>query len=75
MGQKDGTRELVMVPMPYIVVYGVEPDMVHILRIIPRLRRLALKPRAQKSRFSVHRCVSRPPDFPPCCIASQYPVT
>jgi addiction module RelE/StbE family toxin len=34
MGQKDGTRELVVAPMPYIIVYGVEPDMVHILRII-----------------------------------------
>jgi plasmid stabilization system protein ParE len=29
-GQKDGTRELVMAPLPYIIVYGVEPDTVHI---------------------------------------------
>lgn len=34
IGQKDGTRELVMAPLPYIIVYGVEPDMVHIFRVI-----------------------------------------
>ena len=34
MGQREGTRELVMTPLPYIIVYGVEPQMVHIFRII-----------------------------------------
>jgi addiction module RelE/StbE family toxin len=34
IGQKDGTRELIMAPLPYIIVYGVEPDMVHIFRVI-----------------------------------------
>lgn len=29
-GQKEGTRELVMAPLPYIIVYGVERDIVHI---------------------------------------------
>lgn len=33
-GQKEGTRELVMAPMPYIIVYGVGPEMVHIFRVI-----------------------------------------
>lgn len=33
IGQKDGTRELVIAPLPYIIVYGVEPDMVHIFRV------------------------------------------
>ena len=33
-GQKDGTRELVMIPLPYIIVYGVESDMVYIFRVI-----------------------------------------
>jgi addiction module RelE/StbE family toxin len=33
-GQKEGTRELVMTPLPYIIVYGVEPDVVHILRVL-----------------------------------------
>ena len=33
-GQLEGTRELVMTPLPYIIVYAVEPQMVHILRII-----------------------------------------
>jgi toxin ParE1/3/4 len=34
IGRKAGTRELVLAPLPYIIVYGVEPDMVHILRIL-----------------------------------------
>ena len=34
MGQLEGTRELVMIPLPYIIVYGVEPQIVHIFRII-----------------------------------------
>jgi toxin ParE1/3/4 len=33
-GQKEGTRELVMAPMPYVIVYSVEPQMVHILRLV-----------------------------------------
>ena len=34
VGQTEGTRELVMAPLPYIIVYGVEPDMVHIFRVL-----------------------------------------
>ena len=34
LGKKEGTQELVMVPMPYMIVYGVESEMVHIFRII-----------------------------------------
>ena len=34
VGQKEGTRELVMAPLPYIIVYGVERDLVHIFRIL-----------------------------------------
>jgi toxin ParE1/3/4 len=33
-GQKEGTRELVMAPLPYTIVYRIEPEMVHILRLI-----------------------------------------
>jgi toxin ParE1/3/4 len=33
-GRKAGTRELVLIPLPYIIVYGVEPDAVHIFRIL-----------------------------------------
>jgi hypothetical protein len=34
VGWKAGTRELVLAPLPYIIVYGVEPEMVHIFRIL-----------------------------------------
>jgi addiction module RelE/StbE family toxin len=34
IGQKEGTRELIVAPMPYIVVYGVEREVVHIFRVI-----------------------------------------
>jgi plasmid stabilization system protein ParE len=34
LGQKEGTRELIMAPLPYIIVYGVDADMVHIFRIL-----------------------------------------
>jgi plasmid stabilization system protein ParE len=30
----EGTRELVLAPLPYIIVYRVEPEMVHIFRVI-----------------------------------------
>ena len=33
-GSVEGTRELVVLPLPCIVVYGVRPDLVHIFRII-----------------------------------------
>jgi len=33
-GQVRDTRELIMAPMPYIIVYSVAENMVHILRII-----------------------------------------
>ncbi|MBI3208758.1 MAG: type II toxin-antitoxin system RelE/ParE family toxin [Candidatus Solibacter usitatus] len=34
IGRLAGTRELVLSPMPYIVVYSVEHEVVHILRLI-----------------------------------------
>lgn len=34
IGRKDGTGELVMAPLPYIIVYGVERDIVHVFRVI-----------------------------------------
>lgn len=34
LGAIEDTRELVILPLPYIIVYGVEPDLVHIFRII-----------------------------------------
>ena len=34
IGQKDGTRELVIAPLPYVIVYGIESNIVHIFRIM-----------------------------------------
>jgi addiction module RelE/StbE family toxin len=33
-GKKEGTRELVMSPLPYIVVYTVREDAVYVVRIL-----------------------------------------
>jgi len=34
VGHKSGTRELVVTPMPYMIVYSVEAETVHLLRVI-----------------------------------------
>lgn len=34
IGLKPGTREMVLSPLPYIIVYGVEAEMVHIFRVL-----------------------------------------
>ncbi len=34
LGKKDGTRELVLSPLPYIVVYRITGAAIHILRIL-----------------------------------------
>ena len=34
LGKKEGTRELVMSPLPYIVVYTVRGDAVYVVRIL-----------------------------------------
>jgi toxin ParE1/3/4 len=33
-GKKEGTRELVLRPLPYVIVYQVRGDTVHIVRIL-----------------------------------------
>jgi len=33
-GQAENTRELVTAPLPYIIVYRVDSDIVHIFRVI-----------------------------------------
>lgn len=33
-GKKDGTRELVLTPLPYLVVYTVRDDVLFIVRIL-----------------------------------------
>jgi toxin ParE1/3/4 len=33
-GKKEGTRELVLTPLPYIVVYQIVGDVMYILRIL-----------------------------------------
>jgi len=33
-GKKENTRELVVAPMPYIIVYAVEAEIVQIFRVI-----------------------------------------
>lgn len=34
LGKKEGTRELVMSPLPYVVVYTVREDAVYVVRIL-----------------------------------------
>jgi toxin ParE1/3/4 len=34
LGKKHGTRELVLSPLPYIVVYTVTGDVVHVARVL-----------------------------------------
>jgi len=34
VGRKEGTRELVLWPLPYIVVYQVRGEAVHVVRIL-----------------------------------------
>ena len=34
LGKKEGTRELVMSPLPYIVVYTVREDAIYVVRIL-----------------------------------------
>jgi toxin ParE1/3/4 len=34
LGKKEGTRELVMSPLPYIVVYTVREDTIYVVRIL-----------------------------------------
>ncbi|MBV9503785.1 MAG: type II toxin-antitoxin system RelE/ParE family toxin [Acidobacteriia bacterium] len=33
-GKKEGTRELVLTPLPYIVVYRIAGDAIYIVRIL-----------------------------------------
>jgi len=33
-GRKEGTRELVLPPLPYLVVYQVRDEIIHIVRIL-----------------------------------------
>jgi toxin ParE1/3/4 len=34
VGRVDGTREFVMAPLPYVIVYGVDAGAVHIFRVV-----------------------------------------
>jgi addiction module RelE/StbE family toxin len=34
LGKKDGTRELVLSPLPYIVVYTVRGNVIYVVRIL-----------------------------------------
>jgi plasmid stabilization system protein ParE len=34
MGKKNGTRELVLAPLPYLMIYLVDEESVHILRFL-----------------------------------------
>jgi len=34
IGYNEGTRELIVAPTPYIIVYGVEREVVHFFRVI-----------------------------------------
>lgn len=33
-GRKEGTRDLVLLPLPYVIVYNVAADTIHILPIL-----------------------------------------
>ena len=37
-GKKPGTRELVLAPLPYLLIYSVEEEVVHILRFLHTAR-------------------------------------
>lgn len=34
LGKKQGTRELVLAPLPYLMVYRIAGDVIHIARIL-----------------------------------------
>lgn len=34
LGKKEGTRELVLSPLPYIIVYTVRRDVIYVVRIL-----------------------------------------
>jgi addiction module RelE/StbE family toxin len=34
LGKKQGTRELVLAPLPYLMVYRIDGDIIHIARIL-----------------------------------------
>jgi toxin ParE1/3/4 len=34
LGKKQGTRELVLAPLPYLMVYRISDDVIHIARIL-----------------------------------------
>ena len=34
LGKKEGTRELVLAPLPYLMVYRIGGDVIHIARIL-----------------------------------------
>jgi toxin ParE1/3/4 len=34
LGKKDGTRELVLAPLPYLLVYSIDREAIHILRFL-----------------------------------------
>jgi len=34
LGKKQGTRELILAPLPYIVIYSVRGDLIYIARIL-----------------------------------------
>jgi plasmid stabilization system protein ParE len=33
-GRREGTRELVLLPLPYVVVYQVGEEIIHVVRIL-----------------------------------------
>ena len=33
-GKKDGTREFVLSPLPYVIVYAVRQDVIYVVRIL-----------------------------------------
>jgi toxin ParE1/3/4 len=37
-GRKPGTRELVLAPLPYLLIYAVDEDVVHVLRFLHTAR-------------------------------------
>jgi plasmid stabilization system protein ParE len=34
VGMKNGTRELVLAPLPYLLIYAVDDQLIHILRFL-----------------------------------------
>jgi toxin ParE1/3/4 len=45
VGRKNGTRELVLAPLPYLLIYAVDDNAIHVLRFLHTSQDWRPKPR------------------------------